>query len=287
MKRYKQLFLALLFSLCVLGCGTLQKQCSPSNISMTDSQLEWVDSLLQYGLDNEALYTLMGNIKPISSLKIYTFPVANTDSSKRLDGHTLTRAEHGKYLDRMAYIVRSMNALHLPGLCFVMVPYRAPYKEMRTLQITAVRTALMDSVLRAQESFYGQFGLVPGADPNMVLSVIEHLDDYERWRAYGYLFGYPDHAVDFFNQAAARSKQEGKISKRSFFRIPTFQDEERSNFVYAVPADYQPTATDSSYLHRARPILETYKKIRPRYTRPNGTVQAYKLLQDYYRQSNR
>ncbi len=287
MNRCKKLFLALLLSLCALSCGTWQKQCRPSNIPMTDTQLEWVDSLLQYGLDNEALYTLMGDIKPISSLKTYTFPVANTDSSKRMEGHTLTRAEHGKHLDRMAYIVRTMNMLRLPGLRFVMVPYRAPYKEMRTLQITAVRTALMDSVLRAQESFYGQFGLVPGADPDMVLSVIEHMDDYERWRAYGYLFGYPDHAVDFFNQAAAVSKQEGKVSKRSFFRVPTFQGNERSNFVYAVPADYQITSTDSSYLHRARPILETYKKLRPRYIRPNGTVQAYKLLQDYYKQSNR
>ncbi|MBB4035344.1 hypothetical protein GGR21_001233 [Dysgonomonas hofstadii] len=282
--KYLSLSIVLAF-LFLVACNTAKDiHTSGSDNSVLNAyERHLIDSILQCGLDNEALFTLLGDIKPMSSLVTFTFPVANTDSAKRVDGNVLNRSTHGMYLDRMQTIQEAVNKLNIPDLQFIMVPYISSRGNKRTIQLSVVRKSSLDKLLKEKESFYGQFGLVPGTDPVVVVTAIEGNGKFERWRGYGYLFGYPDYAVDFFNQAAIDSEKQGETAKRNAFRIPTYNPK-YSNFVYTYPIDHVPTAdVDSVLYHRSVKILEEYKNIRNNYLNADSSVQSYRLLRDYYK----
>jgi hypothetical protein len=239
-----------------------------------------LDSILQYGLDHEALFTILGNVKPMSSVASFTYPIANADSARRTSAGILNRAGHGRFLDELRTIQELMNRLDFPDLRFIVVPYQNAQKDKRIVQISAVRISALDSLLKKQESFFGQFGLVPGADPNVVASVIENAGVYERYRGYGYLFGYPDHAVDFFVNSSLTLNTSGTFVSRTFFNIPVYAGKE-GYFVYANPADYTPAA-DSALYYRAQDVLSRYETIRSRYLNADSTLQAFRLLREFF-----
>lgn len=279
MKRGWSMFLVLLL---LLGCRssrhtlprTATEQAAPDESALL------IDSILQTGLDREAVYTLLGRIKPMSSLKLYRMPLANTDSAKRSSPEIVDRAKKGRYLDRLSHVQKAINAIRLPDLAFVFIPYRAHQDSNRTIQLSVVRVSLLDSLLKAKESFFGQYGLVPGTDPATVVSTIENAGIYERYRGYGYLFGYPDYAVDFFVEASHTRRDIQKPTPRNFFNIPTHQSKE-GYFVYAYPKDYEPSReVDSLLYHRSMQVLERYEKLRDRYLNADSTVRAYRLLLD-------
>lgn len=237
------------------------------------------DSLLQNGLEGEALYTLMAPIKPMSSVASFSFPVANSDSSKQLEAELIER-DSLYHLKRMKEIQQAVNLIDLPDLKFVLVPYRSAYTKTRILQLSVVRISKLDSLLAAKETFFGQYGFSPGADPAVVVTVNEYEKKYQRLRGYGYLFGYPDYAVDFFVNAFHEADTTGNLVPRNFFRMPTYGHEE-GNFVYAYPKDHKPNEVDSVLLKRSIPVLETFQLLRSRYLNADSTVRAYELLRDF------
>ncbi|MDR3141080.1 MAG: DUF3857 domain-containing protein [Tannerellaceae bacterium] len=240
-----------------------------------------LDSILQFGLDREALFTILGNVKPMSSVISFTYPIANADSARRTSANILNRTEHGRFLDELHTIQELMNRIDFPDLRFIVVPYQDAQDNKRIIQVSSVRISALDSLLRKQESFFGQFGLVPGADPNVVASVIENAGIYERYRGYGYLFGYPDHAVDFFVDASLALDTSGTFVSRAFFNIPVHAGKE-GYFVYANPADYAPAAVDSAIYYRAQDVLSRYEAIRSNYLNADSTLQAFRLLQEFF-----
>lgn len=288
MKKIVLSFLAVCLLFFSYGCGSSRVSrhnlFEPAPMSLYERHL--ADSILQVGLDNEALYTLLGDIKPMSSLVTFSFPIANTDSVARITGKVLSRETQGKYLDRLRVIQGVVNKIKLPGLRVIMVPYLASQKDLRIVQLSVVKENMLDSLLAAKESFYGQFGLVPGADPVVVVTAIEGNEPLARWRGYGYLFGYPDYAVDFYNQAAWTQETTGEFVERNFFRIPTYSSHEYGNFVYAYPKNHRPSPEiDSTLYFRSMKVLDKYKNLRKDYLNSDSTVQAYKLLLDYYREN--
>lgn len=282
----KHLLRLIIFSFLLLVACSTQKNAIVSKSSgdqLSESERRLVDSILQYGLDNEALFTLLGNIKPMSSLTMYTFPIANTDSTKIISGDVLNREKHGIYLDRIRTIQQAVNKLNIPDLKFVMIPYLSSQKNRRIIQLSVIRISSLDKLLKDKENFYGQFGLVPGTDPVVVATAIEGNDKFARWRGYGYLFGYPDYAVDFYTYSSLEAEKTGKIVDRNFFRIPSYNSK-YSNFAYAYPKDYKPTAdVDSVLYYKAADIMKEYRNIRNNYLNADSTVRAYDLLKDYYK----
>ncbi|MDR0536475.1 MAG: hypothetical protein LBH04_00250 [Tannerellaceae bacterium] len=242
----------------------------------------FIDSVLQHGLDHEALYTLLGNVKPMSSLINLSFPVANTDTSLKVSGEILTREKHGAYLDRIRMVQEAINHIQIPDIKVVMLPYAAPGSSgRRMIQISVLRISALDSLLKERENFFGQFGLVPGTDPAVVVNTVEFSDRYERLRGYGYLFGYPDYAVDFFVRAFQTHDRTKQFVERNFFQIPVYSADD-GYFVYAYPKEAKPTAeVDSVLYYKAANVLEQYKKVRSNYLNPDSSVQAYKLLKDF------
>lgn len=277
----------LIFLFAIGGCTTASKTSLKNSheVSSDPFQDHFLDSILQEGLDHEALFTMLGNLKPMSSLASFSFPIANTDSTAKMSGNILSRAKHGVYLDSLYKIQKIMNKLNIPDLRFVMSSYRTPYNGIRTVHLDVIRVSALDSLLKAKESFFGQFGLVPGADPAIVVNTIEYNDRYERLRGYGYLFGYPDYAINFFVNAFLESDTTNKHVERKFFQITTYARKEGS-FVYAYPKNYTPTAEiDSAIYYKAEHILQDYKNIRNHYLKSDSTLQSCKLLYEYAKRS--
>jgi len=236
---------------------------------------ELIDSILNKGLSEEALFTLLGPVKPMSSLVTFRLPLVRTDT---VDPER--EAAYAKRIRDLEELTVSLNAIDLPDLRFILIPYKNASQSSRLLQVSVVRLSVLDSLLAAREDFFGRFGFVRGTAPEVVVNSIEFSDQKERWRAYGHLFGYPDYAVDFFVDAGIHHDETGEFVKRDFFQIPTYSRSD-GHFVYAIPKGHRPSReVDSALYYRAKHVLDSYKAVRPKYARPDNPdkVDAYRLL---------
>lgn len=66
-----------------------------------------------------------------------------------------------------------VNSLKFGDLKFMISPYRLTQKEMRPMQISIHRQSLIDSLLKAVQSFFGQFGFVPGTSSEILVNTTE------------------------------------------------------------------------------------------------------------------
>ena len=274
-----------------LLAGTLLSSCKVNyTSSKSDEKVEFkaevqqeetlalIDSILQKGLEREALYTILSDIKPISSLSMYTFPIANTDSAAYISGKAFNEAENQKYLDQIKMIQDGFNQLNIPDLKFFVVPYKATNKKEKNIQLYVARQSAVDRVLKEHRQFFGQFGWVEGVDPKILVTANEYGFKYDRLRGFGYLFGYPAHAVDFYTEAEFSNEHKKEFVKRKFFQIPTYE-RESGYFVYAYPADYVPNAeVDSALYNKSVEVLNHYKSIRPKFIKEDGSLSALKLI---------
>lgn len=276
--RISTLCLIILSILTIAGCNYQESQSTDSincTLEVADPYSYFlIDSILQHGLDREALYTLLGSVKPMSSLISFAFPIAITDNASN------TSDEHETVMDRIRTIQKAVSYIQIPDIKIVeSLGFASPPHSRHVILFNAVRISSLDSLLKAKENFFGQFGLVPGTDPNIVLNTIDSLDQDNRHRGYGYLYGYPDYAIDFFVETV---KSSGRPVERNFFLIPTYTTTPVPRFVsYAYPKNAKPTKdVDSALYYRAINVLEQYKKIRPAYMNADSTVRAYELLID-------
>jgi hypothetical protein len=281
-KSYQTLLLLMTTTMLAVSCSTTRntsfnnttfKSGSYQNLSTEDRKL--TDTLIKKVLDNEGLYTVMGGLKPMSSVTELYLDIAAADTLLRGNAKiTDTASEDLKKLKRYQHIV---NILKFGDLRFMISPYKANQKKQRAIQISVHRKSLVDSLLRANQSFFGQFGFVPGTSPEILVNTTEYEHKFNRFRAYGYLFGYPEHAVTFFTEASISSEKTGEFVKRDFLQIPVFSAS-RGRFVYAVPKEYKPNDVDTNMLNRAEFALAKYQRERLRFTRKDGSVRYYDLL---------
>ncbi len=278
-----KIMLLLVGAFLILSCRTQKNLARNSFLThnINSSQQEQLDALLSRGLDYEALYTLLGKIKPMSTIRSYSFPIANTDSIKKTKADVLDLDKNQIHLDEITNLQHLIGTVDYPDLEFVLYPFQKNRKNRRNLQLVVFRESLLDSLLETKASFFGQFGLVPGTNASIVLSTVENSDRYERLRAYGYLFGYPDYAVDFFVEAMVEMKENDVLLPRNYFQIPSFSAKEGA-FVYAYPKKHIPTKVDSSLYERSITLLNHYRDIRQNYLNPDSTLKASELLNDYY-----
>jgi hypothetical protein len=243
------------------------------------------DSILAAGLDNEALFTLASDpqrglpLKAISSLTQRRLAVARPDSIPS-GAREATDPDHPG-LAELRELQAVIRALECGPIRAVLLPYRATQDSTRTVQVVVVHQDRLDEILARDAAFWGQWGLVPGADPATVVTVVEYEDSGARFRGYGYLFGYPEHAVTFFTEAAAEMAATGNFVTRDFFQIPV-HSRETGRFVYAVPEGHEPVAEDLAIQAEAARVLEAYRARRPAFTNPDGTLRAVELVRAWY-----
>jgi len=256
----------------LVSCST-QKSLQKS-IGKEDFDTALADTVLAYALDHEALYSLADTLKPISSVQFLRYAVAKDSTMKDGDAMITTK---DSLLQKIEAYHKVCKALSKGDFEFVLMPFQRTDKGTRNLEIYVVRKSRFASILKTHSSFFGQWGFTPATKPAVVLTAVEYETRLDRNRAYGYLFGYPAYAVDFFVEST--KKQEADTAKtlvpRDFFAIPVFAGN-NGYFTYAMPKDYQPTATDSAIYKKAMVTLEKYKAIREKYNTPQG-LRAMKL----------
>lgn len=276
--RKKTLLLPLLFcTILLLGsCASSNPNSSKKRVADRGMDKALVDSILKIGLDHEALYTLVSDIKPMSSLMGFTLPF-NIDSTDLIQGHPIDLKKKSSMVAKLKRYTTVLNRLQIEDLDFVMVPFRASTDSTRSFQVNVIRKSRMDEVINNHLDFFAYLGIVPGTEPNVVLSTVESQDQILRLRAYGYLFGYPDHAVDFFVAAYYENEQTGEFVERDFFQIPVFT-RKSGHFVYAIPKGQTPSQVDSTLYKRAIRVLDVYKAERPDFLNADSTLQTLKLI---------
>ena len=249
----------------------LFSSCSTTNrISQfkTNNNDQLADSLLAYALDHEALYTLADTLKPMSSVKFLRYAIAKDSILQDGDAVVIQNDSLINLIDQFNTICKELSN---DIWQFVMVPFQRTEKNMRNLEIYVIRKDAFANKIKQYQSFFGQWGFTPSTNPAVVLSVIEYETKWDRNRAYGYLFGYPAYAVDFFVEANKMQQADvnKKIIPRNFFAIPVFAGNQ-GYFTYAMPKTYQPNDIDSTIYNKAQSTLTKYQLIRSKYIQPTG-----------------
>lgn len=257
-------FFVFSFVLFLMACSS-SKHIATSNRTINQSL---ADSLLAYALDHEALYTLADTLKPMSSVKFLRYAVAKDSIMQDGDAVVIQNDSLINLIDQFNTVCKELSN---DTWQFVMVPFQRTEKNMRNLEIYVIRKDAFANKIKQYQSFFGQWGFTPNTNPAVVLSVIEYETKWDRNRAYGYLFGYPAYAVDFFVEANKMQQADvnKKIIPRNFFAIPVFAGNQ-GYFTYAMPKTHQPNDIDSTIYNKAQSTLTKYQLIRSKYIQPTG-----------------
>ncbi|SIO59956.1 hypothetical protein SAMN05444166_6217 [Singulisphaera sp. GP187] len=264
-------FLFLGLVLCsVLGAdlradGVPRNECFP--VEQLDPKFRpQVEALLLKMLDSEALYTVVGGLKPVSSSFWWTrFPVDSPDL-RQLDE-----------MRRILPVIRCGDAFQAGVLVFAAV-----HDGKRHAHAWVASRPALRRTIRAHHTFFSTYGITPESHPIEVVEKMEHAPTADRLRASGYLFGYPDHAVDFFVGADLDGSKstDRKLVPRDFLTVPTVASAS-NKFVWAVPKGHQPNDEDRAIMARAEPILTEYRRRRSLYIGA-GKPGVVALLRDWF-----
>jgi hypothetical protein len=142
----------------------------------------------------------------------------------------------------------------------------------------------LERLLEERSAFFSRFGLTRSAHPLEVVLSVEYDETVARYRGYGYLYGYPEYAIEYFADAESlRARTEERVA-RDFFSVPTFARPEGA-YAWAVPKGHVENDTDREILRKAKVVLEDYRKRRERYT-GEGKRGVVELLRDWFDDGN-
>lgn len=222
-----------------------------------------VDRLLLRLGDGEALYTLAGGPKPVSSDLDVTVRIVPTVDSVALAS--------------LATLRRRVEALACGEVGAFVQVYSAAFPTtgdtvVRAASVIVHHRARLRQTIAAHAAFFARLGVTPDTDPRDIVFAVETAPRADRWRGYGHLFGYPDEAVDFFVRAGVVGDSTRTLVPRDFRRIPTVRrvpatrgaPPTLATFVYAVPKDAPLSPGDRALAAAAAPIHAAYVARRAR-----------------------
>ena len=214
------------------------------------------DSLIHLVLQQEGLFTLYGGLKPISTVQHFSYDI---DS---ISGNYLHEEFVAKNLSTLSH---SLNLLTNDSIGYTVIPFRAIHGKKRSFEILIYHKASMKKLISNKSEFFLRRGILPTDNIEKVLALYEFEDKYDRYRAYGHLFGYPDHAVDFFVEASRIHDNGGDFVPRDFYQIPVANGQE-GRFVYAVPKGYGSQEVDEKIKADAGILLSKFQSDWENYT---------------------
>jgi hypothetical protein len=224
------------------------------------------EEILLDALDAEALYSIAADIKPMSTgfLEI-SFPAADGDSAQAQD---------------MRAILAAFNCG--PALSAGLQVFTTPFDGELYADGVIFNGPRFAQTLTRYPDLFAAIGVTPDMSPLEVVQAVDADPTTRRFRAYGLLFGYPEHAVDFFVSAVEQEEATGEFVARDFFQIPTFVSD-TGRFVYAVPKGHTPTPEDEALRARALQTLDAYKALRADMVgsnKPGALALARRLFDD-------
>jgi hypothetical protein len=224
-------------------------------------QRKTAEEMLLKALDGEALYTIVGGIKPMSSgFQTFQMQVSMprvelaeaeitlrelnskeaeelTPDEKRRLNQSKQAVERKQALDKIAQTRAIFERWQCGGDIFADVHHYAKvYEGKRFYDAVVFSRSRLREMLAAKADFFSRWGITSNSHPLDVLYAVEYNETGARFGGYGYLSGYPDYAVEFFVRASDEEEFSGKFVERSFQSLPTFAGEHR--FVYAVPKNH-------------------------------------------------
>ncbi len=223
------------------------------------------EELLLKILDSEALYTVVGGLKPMSSGYMQTHLASDKPDTAGIERtrQALSALRCGDWFRADLLMFRRVGTdkkRYLEGVIVCVPTYRR--------------------MIGTYAPFWAAWGVTPGTDPLAAVVFAENDDTSARNRALGYLYGYPKPAVDFFVAGMDAGKDTKKITPRDFRQVPTFAAAS-GQFVYAVPKGTPESAEDIRLRREAGHILAAYRERRARYI-GDGKPGVIALLRDWF-----
>lgn len=251
--------------------GSAEAQAHCFDFAALDARTKAVaESLLRSASDGEGLYTLAGGLKPVSS---------------DLGGVSITVAPDSDWVavDSLQILRAAASALRCGQLEGYVLEYAATYtrrdsSRYRMADTYIVHRGSLERDIARHRAFWDSLGVTSATASAEVIERVERASRAQRWRGYGYLFGYPDAAVDFFVAASEQQANGGEFVRREFRRIETYQKfapragepATLASFVYAVPLGAAESDADRALRAAAAPIYEEYVTRRDRFLASEG-----------------
>ncbi|MBX3226966.1 MAG: hypothetical protein KIT84_40960 [Labilithrix sp.] len=227
--------------------------------SLPEATRRTADALLLRALDTEALYTLLSDIKPMSSgFAGLRFPAAETTVPA---------------LETLRAITQTFQCT--PRLSGATQVFAATFDGMKSAEALLFHGPRFAATVTEHTSPFEALGIGASMQPIDAVDIVDRDPTTKRFQAYGHLFGYPQHAVDFFVAAAEGEDATGQFVERDFVHVPTFA-KPTGAFTYAVPKGHQPIAADLALREKAAPVLNAYKHARAEHVQ--GSSGAARLL---------
>lgn len=223
------------------------------------------EELLLRILDSEALYTVVGGLKPMSSGYVQTYLATDKPDTTEIERtrQALSALRCGDWFRADLLMFRHVGA-----------------NKKRYLEGVIVCVPVYRRMVNTYASFWAPWGVTPSTDPLAAVVFAENDATSDRNRALGYLYGYPKPAVDFFVAGMDAGKETKKVTPRDFRQIPTFSSPS-GQFVYAVPKGTPESAEDVALRTEAARILAAYRERRSRYI-GNGKPGVVALMRDWF-----
>ena len=221
------------------------------------------ESLLLRALDNEALYTIASDLKPMSGFVEFRVPIETLDLSE---------------IERTRQALRAWTC----GDYFYadVRHFREPHGDRRYAEGAIWNRPALERLLAERAVFFARFGLTPSAHPLEVVLSVEYDETVARYQGYGCLYGYPEDAVEYFAAAEiTRERTEERVA-RDFYSIPTYARPEGA-YAWAVPKGHVENEEDRWILQKARAVVEEYRRRRERYI-GEGKPGVVELLRDWF-----
>jgi hypothetical protein len=205
-------------------------------------------------LDSEGLYTVIGNLKPMSSGFASVWKDANllSDPASRELSEIVATFQCGR-------IISSGQ-----------IPFSKVTEGKRYFDAFVFNHTSLSKLLTSQSSFFTPLGFYPefAQNPLALVMGIERETPPSRGKGLGLLFGYPEPAVNFFVSAQDEGNKNGTLIPRDFRQVATYASE-TGNFVYAVPKGAPMTEDDKRIRAEAGKILSAYRERRKRFFGPD------------------
>jgi hypothetical protein len=244
-----------------------RSECFPLESLSLELKVE-AERILLRALDTEALYTLLDTIKPISSgVASLQIPKSDLNPKATQDLKAILSTFHcgpdiGAFLQRF-------HQEHEGSIYFEAVFYR---------------NSSVQKAVQSHPTEFIELGISTESGVENTVNAVDKGAFLSRFKTYGYLFGYPEHAVEFFADAAHSQAQTGKFVERDFYNVPTFSGE-KGRFVWAVPKFYIEGPQDKVLKMKAERTLSWYTALRSQYI-GEGKLGISELLRNIFCASN-
>lgn len=230
-----------------VACG----ECFPFE-RLPDPLKQRASDLLLAALDAEALYTLAAELKPMSSGFVSLKYRADQPEPPQLS-ELRTIFEQWRCTDEVSAALQIFNQV---------------YAGERYAEGAVFHRLRFAGTLSRYPTLFADIGAKPPWTPIEVVDAVDADATTRRFRAYGYLFGYPEYAVEFFVMAVEHERKTGMFVERDFIQIPTYVAD-TGRFVYAVPKGHVENAEDRALKQAAAQVLARYRALRDRYIGPD------------------